>query len=84
MNNKILVEITVPTIERNFELFIPVGKSVKRVIYIIQKNINNLTRGEYIIKPNANLYIKENGMLVAQDKLVKDTDIKNGFKIVIF
>ena len=39
MNNKILIEVIVPLLEENFEIYIPVNKRISTVIKLIEKNI---------------------------------------------
>ena len=84
MENKIILEVEIPLIEKKYEVFVPVGKSMKKVMFLIQKSINQLTNGEYQINEKANAYFKGNGNIILQDKLVKETGLQNGSKIVIF
>lgn len=84
MNNKILLEVEVPMIEKNYEIFIPVGKSLKRTISAIQKDIYELSKGDYKINENANIYLKENGQIIPQNILIMNSSLKNGSKVVIF
>ena len=42
MNNKILVELHIPIINKVYEIFIPVGKNIKTITELIIKSLNKL------------------------------------------
>ena len=81
--NKLYIEVKVPTIERKFEMLVPVNKKVSSVIILIQKAINELTEGVYIIKDNAILCDEKLGGVYNHDVLVKDSGLKNGTKVLL-
>ena len=45
MNNKILIEVIVPLLEENFEIYIPVNKRISTVIKLIEKSLKEITNG---------------------------------------
>ena len=84
MDNKLLINVSVPIIESDFDLFIPINKKVGVVKDLIINSIIELTFG--VFKPNdkMELYIKENGRLLDGNVYVKEANIFNGEKIVLF
>ena len=84
MDNKLLINVSVPIIEDNFDLFIPINKKVGIVKELIINSVIDLTFG--IFKPNdkMELYVKENGRLLDNDVYVKEANIFNGEKLVLY
>ncbi|MBQ8132119.1 MAG: hypothetical protein IJ193_06485 [Bacilli bacterium] len=83
MNNKILVELDIPIIERSFDLNIPVNKKVGTVKRLIEEELVELTDHAYIITESTNLYSKDTGDIYDVNKTVRDTDLKNGSRIIL-
>lgn len=80
--NKILVSIEVPSIEKNFDLFIPINKKVGTIKKYIIQNIIELSGG---IVPNENFSFCDidTGVYYQNNVYVKDSGIKNGARIMI-
>ncbi len=83
MNNKILVELEIPIIERNFDLNIPVNKKVGTVKRLIEEELVELTEHAYVISEATNFYSKDTGDIYDVNKTVRDTDLKNGSRIIL-
>lgn len=83
MNNKILVELDIPIIERTFDLNIPVNKKIGTVKRLIEEELVELTDHAYIIAESTNLYSKDTGDIYDVNKTVRDTDLKNGSRIIL-
>ena len=81
-NNKILIQLYIPLIEEEYDIFIPINKRVGIIKQLIEKNISEQSMG-YIIKEDTNLYSKETGQVYDVQLLVKDTDLKNGSRVVL-
>ena len=73
--NKILVEIEIPLIEKKYDLFIPINKKIG--------TIKSLIENSYEIKEDTNLYSKETGTVYDVNNTVRDTDLKNGSRIIL-
>ena len=54
-NNKILINLVVPTLSETYNVFIPINKTVAETIILLKKSINNLTDGEFPISKNLSL-----------------------------
>lgn len=83
-DNKVLVEIFVPTIETSFNVFLPINKRVVNIVSLLETAITDLSDNYYKNNGNARLYNNSTG-LPYDDKLVlKETDIRNGSKLIMF
>ncbi len=83
MNNKVLVNLKVPEIDKSFDLFLPVNKKIGNIILLINKTLSELTEGKYKINSLYalfNLYTKE---LYTSDQLLLNTNIRNGTKLLL-
>lgn len=83
MNNKILIELEIPLIEKKYDLFIPINKKVGTVKSLIENSLTELTDGAYTPRSDTNLYSKETGDIYDINKTVRDTDLKNGSRIIL-
>ena len=84
MNNKILVIVYVPMIERSFDMYIPVVRKIGSVKNIICKIVQDSSDGAFIDDGCKNLYDKATGRLLDDNQFVKNSLIKNGTKLVLY
>lgn len=82
-NNKILVELDIPLIEKSYDLYIPINKTVGTVKKLIEEALVEMTEGAYIIKQETNFYSKETGQIYDINHKVRETDLKNGSRIIL-
>ena len=82
-NNKILIEIYLPTFEIRYDVFIPINKRVGTIKQLIEKLLIEMSDITYKITEGTNLYSKDTGNIYDVQMLIKDTDIKNGSKLVL-
>lgn len=83
MKNKILIKLSVPEIDEEYDIFIPINKRIGNIILLINKAITEFSNGEYILKDIYSLYNKETGARYDERLLVRETDIRNGTNIVL-
>ena len=83
MNNKILVELEIPLIEKKYDLFIPINKKIGTIKTLIENALVELTDEAYIPKNDTNFYSKETGEIFDVNKTVRDTNLKNGSRIIL-
>ncbi len=81
--NKILIELSIPLIEKNYDLYIPINKKVGTVKKLIEEGLLELTDNDYVIKANSNFYSMETGNIYDVNKTVRETDLKNGSRIIL-
>lgn len=83
MNNKVLIELIVPEIEEKYNIFIPVNRRIGNIIILLNKAINEITNGNFIINNDRILYNRFTGKKYLINDLVRHTDIRNGTKLVM-
>ena len=81
--NNILSELYIPLIEKNYDLYIPINKKIGTIKKLIEEGLIDLTDHDYIIKEESNFYSKETGEVYDVNKAVRETDLKNGYRIVL-
>ena len=81
--NKILICLYIPLIEKSYDLFIPINKKIGTVKRLIEEGLVELTDSSYIIKENTNFYSKDTGDIYDVNLAVRDTDLKNGSKVIL-
>ena len=83
MNNKILIELEIPLIEKRYDLFIPINKKVGTVKNLIENALVELTDSAYVPKDDSNFYSKETGEIFDVNKTVRDTNLRHGSRIIL-
>ena len=83
MNNKILIELEIHLIEKRYDLFIPINKKVGTVKNLIENALVELTDSAYVPKDDSNFYSKETGEIFDVNKTVRDTNLRNGSRIIL-
>lgn len=82
--NKYLITVFIPTIEMEFELYVPINKKVGTIKTYILKQISDLTNNEYDKSINdVRMLDRLTGIEYDNNTFVKDSGIKNGSKIII-
>lgn len=81
--NKILIELEIPLIEKQYDLYIPINKKVGTIKRLIEEALVELTDNAYEIKPETNFYSKETGQIYDVNRTVRETDLKNGSRIIL-
>lgn len=83
MNNKILISLEIPLIETKYDLFVPINKKVGTIKTLIENSLQELTENAYTPKEDTNFYSKETGEIYDVNKTIRDTDLKNGSRIIL-
>jgi len=81
MQNKVLVEIIVPDIDRRFEIFIPINKKIGNIIILLEKAIKEID--DRYTKSGNSLYNRDTGFRYQVDIIVYNTDIRNGTSLIL-
>ena len=81
--HKILLEVFVPLIEEEYDIFVPVNKTMGTIKKVIEKGIIDLSDHQYEIKKGTNLYSKETGEIYHVNMKLTETDLKNGSQIIL-
>lgn len=83
MNNKILIELEIPLIEKKYDLFIPINKKIGTIKRLIENALVDLTDNAYVPRYDSNFYSKETGQIFDVNKTVRDTELRNGSRIIL-
>lgn len=81
--NKLLVKIKYPVISQEYEVFIPINKTIGKIIDLIQKAIIEFNVEEIPHRKNAILIKADSNEMLDNNKLVYESNIKNGDILVI-
>lgn len=82
-SNKILISIYIPTIEKIYDLFIPINKKIGTIKSLIESFLIEVTEGIYVVTEDSNFYDKDTGLPYDVNETVKDTSLKNGSEIIL-
>ena len=83
MENKVLVEVYVPVLEEKYAVYIPIGKQLGNIIFLLAKAICEMSDSNFQTTSVLNLYNKDTGRSYALDTFVKDSDIRNGTRLIL-
>lgn len=84
MKNKILIMVYVPLIEKEFNIYIPIAKKIGTIKNLIIKVVEESSGGTFVNDGCKNLYDKLTGEKIDDNMFVKNSDIKNGTKLVLY
>ena len=79
-DNKLLVDLYVLSLDKHFEIFIPVDEKIGNIIKLLKKTlftINNIEKNNFAIM---NLY---SGNIYRNNDIVRNTDIQNETKLIL-
>lgn len=81
--NKYLVKILYPRINQEYELFIPINKTIAKILTLIQKAISEINVDIIPLRKDVILVKKSNGEILPMNEIVKNTSIEQGDTLVI-
>ena len=81
--NKILIELEIPLIEKSYDLYIPINKTIGTIKNLIEESLVELTENAYIPKEDSNFYSKETGEIYDVNMIVRQTNLQNGSRIIL-
>ena len=83
MKNKVLVNINIPEIDKDYDVYLPINKKIGNIIDLLNKTINELTDGEYELSKCNKLYNVYTKECYTSDILLANTNIRNGTLLVL-
>ncbi len=83
MKNKILIELIVPEIDKRYNIYIPINKKIGNVIVLLNKAVKELSDGIYDGTTKTSLYDRITGEKFSINSLVRETNIRNGSKLIL-
>lgn len=83
MNNKVLINIFVPMIQASYNAYIPINKKVGTIKQYLLKSIGEISGG-YLELSNSYIFLdRDTGLEYDNNLYIKDTNIRNGSKLII-
>ena len=82
MNNKVLLTIKVPMIEKSYDIYVPISKNVKVVKTLLVDTIHELSEQHFPKKTNV-ILMKRDGTVLNDKAILKDCGIKNGYVLTL-
>lgn len=83
IENKVLVSVNVPSLEKKVDVYIPVNRKVYSIINMLKLTLFELSLGSFDISKNYVLYNGITGDIYDVNKLIRDTDIRNGSVVIL-
>lgn len=82
MKNKVLVQLIVPDIEEQYDIFLPLNKKIGNIIILLAKSIRELSNTEQI-NTDMCLYNRDTGIKYNPESILINTDIRNGTILIL-
>lgn len=83
MNNKALVEISVPASGEKFDVFIPLESRMSEVLKLVSGALTELSNGKYRATSEAVLCDAETGIIFNINMEVAELGIKTGSRLML-
>lgn len=84
MDYKVLVKLLVPEVEKSYEIYLPINRTIREVCKLINKLINEDTSGLYPIREDLAICNRFTSEIYKYETYIRDTDIRNGSQLVVF
>ncbi len=82
MENKVLVNLYVPVLEKTYEVFLPANKKIGEIIQLLGKALVDVSGGYYVYQEIERLYNRQTGKEYSLNELLKFTNIRNGSELI--
>lgn len=82
-NNKVCVDLIVPSIEERYNVFIPVNKKTIEIIFLLNKAINDMTDGNFPMLDSLSLINANDGTVYDTGSTFLENNILNGAKLIL-
>lgn len=83
MNNKALVEISVPAAGQKYDVYIPLESKMSQVVKMVAAALSDLSDGKYKATDEAILCDAETGIIFNVNIEVAELGIKNGSRLML-
>lgn len=80
---KVLVEVFVPVIDAQYDVFIPNTSQMSEVLELLKKAVTDLSGGRFISTNETAICYRENGSIINVNMTVYELGIHNGSKLML-
>lgn len=84
MKNKIYVVVSVPMIEQDFDMYLPIVKKVGSIKSLIIKIVEEQSDQNFLDDGCKHLYYKSTGEKIEDNEFLKYSQIKNGTRLILY
>ena len=83
MKNKVLVEIYIPQLDEVYNIYLPLNNNIAHIITLIGKSRCELKRIDTFDYNSLSLYNRETTIKYNPNSILKETNIRNGFRLIL-
>jgi len=83
MKNKVLVKVYVPSIDEEYEIYIPTNETINKVLELIIKSVYELSDSNLNLEEKHYILDPDTSIVYTNDQIIRDTNIKNSKKIIL-
>ena len=84
MKNKVLILLNVPSLANQYDLYIPVNERMDKIIHLLLMGLKDLTEYNFLVDSKNYVLINSvTGKVYGNNDIVRDTDIRNGSKVIL-
>ena len=83
MKNKVLVNVYVPSIDEEYEIYIPTNESINKVLQLIIKSVYDLSDSNLDQEVKHYILDPDTSTIFTNEQLIRNTNIKNGKRIIL-
>lgn len=83
MNIHILVEVYVKELDKTYNVFVPVNKTIHEISYVIYTSVKKQSGGVYKLKRESAIYDKENRNIENTNLTIERLSLLNGLKLTL-
>lgn len=83
IENKVLVSVNIPMLEKKYDVYFPVNKKIGNVIKMVKSSLYQLSQGSFDVNKDYILYNKDNGEPYDMNILVRESNIRNGSSVIL-
>lgn len=83
MNNKALVEVSVPAAGQKYDVYIPLDSKMSEVVTMVAGALSDLSKGNYKAAPDAVLCDADTGIIYNVNMEVAELGIKTGSRLML-
>lgn len=83
MKNKVLVKVYVPSVDVEYEIYIPTNETINKVLELIIKSVSELSDDNLDLNQKHYLLDPETSIIYENANIVRETNIKNSKKLIL-
>lgn len=83
MNNKVLIKLNIPEIDKTYNFFIPVNERIYIIEKLLGNIVGNISNGNFNGTSEYILINSSTGKIYDQNEIIINTDIRNGTELYI-